>query len=398
MRDLLQRQVMTPLLVILTIQSVLTLGSYSIPVIASAAAADFGISASAVGGAVSIVYLTAMIVGLPSGIFIARFGTQRVFQMILLCTATGAVLISLAHPLWALLGAIVIGFSTAPMNPAGSHVLSRVSPPRWQPLIFSIKQCGTPAGGMLAGALLPPLIVAYGWRSALYVIPACVVCALLISQVFGVGQKEPRRAGSGITLREVVSSLRFVWTDRLQRSHALAGMVFAGSQLALATYLIVYLWRELGLAPELAGLIYATHHISGIAARILLGFVAGKWIATRTVLPLLAYIMAVGLVAVALSNESWPVWVFYGVAIVLGIGGNGWVGLFLSEIAILAPAGRAADATSGNQFFMYGGIVTGPAIGSLLLGATDSYPVLFLTIAAAVTLAGAGLSLVTRNS
>ncbi|MBI10690.1 MAG: hypothetical protein CMM55_14325 [Rhodospirillaceae bacterium] len=398
MRDLLQRQVITPLLVILTIQSILTLGSYSIPVIASAAAADFGISASAVGGAVSIVYLTAMIVGLPSGIFIARFGAQRVFQMILLCTATGAVLISLAHPLWALLGAIVIGFSTAPMNPAGSHVLSRVSPPRWQPLIFSIKQCGTPAGGMLAGALLPPLIVAYGWRSALYVIPACVLCALLISQVFGVGQKEPRRAGSGITLREVVSSLRFVWNDRLQRSHALAGMVFAGSQLALATYLIVYLWRELGLAPELAGWIYATHHISGIAARILLGFVAGKWIATRTVLPLLAYIMAAGLVAVALSNESWPVWVFYGVAIVLGIGGNGWVGLFLSEIAILAPAGRAADTTSGNQFFMYGGIVTGPAIGSLLLGATDSYPVLFLTIAGAVTLAGAGLSLMTRKS
>ena len=397
MRDLFQRQVMTPLLVILIIQSILTLGSYSIPVIASAAAADFGISASAVGGAVSIVYLTAMIVGLPSGIFIARFGAQRVFQMILLCTATGAVLISLAHPLWALLGAIVIGFSTAPMNPAGSHVLSRVSPPRWQPLIFSIKQCGTPAGGMLAGALLPPLIVAYGWRSALYVIPACVLCALLISQIFGVGQKEPRRAGSGITLQEVVSSLRFVWNDRLQRSHALAGMVFAGSQLALATYLIVYLWRELGLAPELAGWIYATHHISGIAARILLGFVAGKWIATRTVLPLLAYIMAAGLVAVALSNESWPVWVFYGVAIVLGIGGNGWVGLFLSEIAILAPDGRAADTTSGNQFFMYGGIVTGPAIGSLLLGATDSYPVLFLTIAGAVTLAGAGLSLVTRK-
>ena len=397
MRDLFQRQVMTPLLVILIIQSILTLGSYSIPVIASAAAADFGISASAVGGAVSIVYLTAMIVGLPSGIFIARFGAQRVFQMILLCTATGAVLISLAHPLWALLGAIVIGFSTAPMNPAGSHVLSRVSPPRWQPLIFSIKQCGTPAGGMLAGALLPPLIVAYGWRSALYVIPACVLCALLISQIFGVGQKEPRRAGSGITLREVVSSLRFVWNDRLQRSHALAGMVFAGSQLALATYLIVYLWRELGLAPELAGWIYATHHISGIAARILLGFVAGKWIATRTVLPLLAYIMAAGLVAVALSNESWPVWVFYGVAILLGIGGNGWVGLFLSEIAILAPDGRAADTTSGNQFFMYGGIVTGPAIGSLLLGATDSYPVLFLTIAGAVTLAGAGLSLVTRK-
>ena len=74
MRELFQRQVMTPLLVILVAQSILTMGSYTIPVIASAAAADFGIPASAVGGAVSIVYLTAMIVGLPSGIFIARIG------------------------------------------------------------------------------------------------------------------------------------------------------------------------------------------------------------------------------------------------------------------------------------------------------------------------------------
>ena len=113
MQDLLQRQVMTPLLVILAIQSVLTMGSYAIPVVASAAAEDFGISASAVGGAVSIVYLTAMIVGLPSGTLIARFGAQRVFQATLLCTATGTLLISLAHPLWALLGAVVIGFSTS---------------------------------------------------------------------------------------------------------------------------------------------------------------------------------------------------------------------------------------------------------------------------------------------
>ena len=79
----------------------------------------------------------------------------------------------------------------------------------------------------------------------------------------------------------------------------------------------------LPILPELAGLIYAAHHISGIVARVLLGLVAGRWIATRTILPLLAYIMAVGLVAVALSDDEWPVWVFYGIAIVLGVGGNG---------------------------------------------------------------------------
>lgn len=387
---------MTPLLVILAIQSVLTMGSYAIPVVASAAAVDFDLPASAVGGAVSIIYLTAMIVGLPSGAYIARFGAQRVFQVTLSFTAAGVLLISLAHPLWALLGAVVIGFSTAPMNPAGSHVLARVSPPRWQPLIFSIKQCGTPAGGMLAGAILPPLIVLYDWRTALYVIPAFVVVALLISATFGVGPKEPRRVGSRIALKDIASSLRFVWADRVQRGHALAGMAFAGCQLAMATYLVIYLWRELGLAPELAGLIFATVHISGIVARLVLGFAAGRWIATRATLPLLAYIMAAGLAAIALSSGEWPVWVFFVIAIILGIGGNGWVGLFLSEITILAPNDRAADATSGNQFFMYGGIVAGPALGGGIIAATDSYPALYFAFAGFALLAGLWLFFATR--
>ena len=396
MRDLFQARVMTPLLVIVAIQSVLTMGSYAIPVVASAAAADFGLPASAVGGAVSIIYLTAMIVGLPSGQYIARFGAQRVFQAALLFTAAGVLLIALANPLWAVLGAMFIGISTAPMNPAGSHVLARVSPPRWQPFIFSIKQCGTPAGGMLAGAILPPLIVLYDWRTALYVIPAFVIAALLVSSVFGVGPKEPRRSSRGLALKDIVASLRFVWSDRIQRGHALAGMAFAGCQLAMASYLVVYLWRGLGLAPELAGLIFATVHASGIVARIVLGFVAGRWIATRAALPLLAYIMAAGLAAVAFSADDWPVWIFFAIAVILGIGGNGWVGLFLSEITILAPDDRAADATSGNQFFMYGGIVAGPALGGGILAATDSYPVLYFVFAGFALLAGFWLFFVTR--
>ncbi len=396
MRDLLQPRVMTPLLVILAIQSIITMGSYAIPVVASAAAADFDLPASAVGGAVSIIYLMAMVFGLPSGAYIARFGAQRVFQIALLFTAGGILLVTLAHPLWALLGVVAIGCATAPMNPTGSHVLSRVSPPRWQPLIFSIKQCGTPAGGMLAGAVLPPLIVLYDWRTALYVIPAFVVAALLISALFGVGPKEPRRAGRRLALGDVAASLRFVWGDRVQRGHALASMAFAGCQLAMATYLVVYLWRELGVPPELAGLIYATVHVSGIGARLLLGFVAGRWITTRAALPLLAYIMAAGLAAIALSSDDWPIWVFFGIAFVLGIGGNGWVGLFLSEITILAPDDRAADATSGNQFFMYGGIVAGPSLGSALVAATGSYPTLFLTFAGIELIAGLWLYFVTR--
>ena len=395
MKDLLQARVMTPLIVILLIQSVLTMGPYALPVIASVAAVDFGLDPGDVGAIVSLVYCTAMIAGLPSGLFIARFGAQRVFQITLLFSAGGILLISLANPLWGLLGALMLGFSTAPMNPAGSHVLSRVSPPRWQPLIFSIKQCGTP-GGMLASAILPPLIVLYDWRMALYVLPAFAMAVLLLSALTGVGPREPPRQGQGIQLADIVASLRFVWSDRIQRGHALAGMAFAGCQLTLSTYLVVYLWRELGMAPELAGAIAAMNHVSGIIARIILGAVAGRWVRSRTILTLLAFIMAGGLVLLGVSDASWPPALFFLISAILGIGGNGWVGLFLSEIALLAPEGRAADATSGNQFFMYGGIVIGPSLGSAILIGSDSYAVLFAAFAFFVTLAGFWLIRVTR--
>ena len=397
MRDLLQRQVLTPLLVILGIQSILTMASYAVPVIASAAASEFGFAPSAAGAAVSIIYLTAMVVGLPSSLYIARLGALRVFQTTLLFATAGVLLFWFGHVAWAFIGLILIGCATAPMNPAGSHVLARVSPPRWQPLIFSIKQCGTPAGGMLATAILPPLIVLYGWQTALLAIPAFAFTALLLSALFGMGPEEPRRRGDRIALGELSTSLRFVWSDRVQRGHAFAGMAFAGCQLAMATYLIVYLWRIVGLAPELAGLITATVHVSGIVARILLGVVASRWIATRTLLTLLALIMAAALAAIALSAADWPPALFFLAAVVLGIGGNGWVGLFLSEITILAPEDRAADATSGNQFFMYGGIVLGPSLGNALIAATGSYAAMFAVFAALSAAAGISLYLVTRK-
>ncbi len=396
MKDLFQARVMTPLIVILVIQSVLTMGPYAVPVIASVAAIDFGIEPGDVGTIVSLVYFTAMIAGLPSGLFIARFGAQRVFQVTLFFSAGGILLLTLADPLWGLLGVLLLGLSTAPMNPAGSHVLSRVSPPKWQPLIFSIKQCGTPGGGMLASAILPPLIVLYDWRTALYVLPTFALTAILLSAFAGVGPHEPPRQGRGVRFADIVASLRFVWSDRIQRGHALAGMAFAGCQLSLSTYLVVYLWRELGMAPELAGAIAAINHVSGIVARIILGFVAGRWMSSRTILPLLAFVMAAGLVLLGTSDGSWPPVFFFLIATILGIGGNGWVGLFLSEIALLAPKGRAADATSGNQFFMYGGIVIGPSLASAILTGSDSYAILFTIFALFVTVAGLWLYKVTR--
>jgi hypothetical protein len=57
----------------------------------------------------------------------------------------------------------------------------RATPPSLISLTFSIKQTGVPAGGAIAGALVPALILAFGWRaSAIAIGVGCLALALAI--------------------------------------------------------------------------------------------------------------------------------------------------------------------------------------------------------------------------
>jgi hypothetical protein len=80
----------------------------------------------------------------------------------------------LPHAVTAVLGVLLIGLGYGPSPAAGSEVLQRYSPPDRRSLIFSVKQAGVPAGGVLAGLVLPPAILTFGVTGA-------VACCLIVS-------------------------------------------------------------------------------------------------------------------------------------------------------------------------------------------------------------------------
>ena len=171
-------------------------------------------------------------------------------------------------------------------------------------------------------------------------------------------------------------------------------LYFLGLNMTLSV-LPLFVEGELGGTDAQVGIAVSSFGLAAACIRPIIGPLGDRHGRQRLIV---SGAIVAGLATIALSTDDWPLWIFFGLAVILGIGGNGWVGLFLSEITLLAPDDRAADATSGNQFFMYGGIVAGPAIGSVLVGATDSYPVLFLTFAGFAALAGVGLYFVTRRT
>ncbi|MBT5107559.1 MAG: MFS transporter [Rhodospirillaceae bacterium] len=396
MGELANRRVLAPLFLILLTQTVITMSSYALPVIAPLAAADIGMKPSSVGALMTIVYLCAMVVGLGTGSLIGRFGATRVFQLLLFCTIIGILALATAHPAMAVVGAMCIGIATGPMNPSGSSVLARISPPRWQPFLFSVKQCGTPAGGMLAGALLPALALLYDWRLALIVIPVIGVAMILLLAFNRDAIDEPVRRAAPFSFAETARTLKLVTTHIELRRYSITGFIFAACQLSAGSYLVVYLWEDVALSPTQAGAIYAVFHASGVTARVILGFVAGRLIPTHILLALLGATMAIGTAVLTLFTPEWPLWTIYAVVIALGASGNGWVGLFLSEVARLAPDGEIAGATGGVQVFMYSGIGGGPTLFLAILTVSGGYQAPFLFFAAAAFLAS-GLLMARRR-
>jgi MFS family permease len=156
----------TPLAVTLAIQTLVAVAMYCAPVIAPAAVRDLGVAPSAIGWFIATGLSCSMIGSASAGGWMARVGPIRMSQIGLLACLVGLALAASAMLPLVVLGAFVIGLGYGPTTPASSLILVRATPPSRIALTFSIKQTGVPAGGAIAGALVPALILAFGWRAS----------------------------------------------------------------------------------------------------------------------------------------------------------------------------------------------------------------------------------------
>ena len=156
-------------------QSLSTMAVLALAAVAPQAAAQLGVSPALIGYQLGLVYCGAMLTALVGGALVRRFGAARASQTALWMVAAGAVLSALGTLPALAAGAVTMGLAYGVTNPAASHLLLRAPANRNMNLLFSVKQCGVPIGGALAGVLVPPLSVALGWQGAL------AACALLLA-------------------------------------------------------------------------------------------------------------------------------------------------------------------------------------------------------------------------
>ena len=386
------QRIAIPVAITLTVQSIVSMVAVTVPVLAPSAAPDLGISAAYAGIYVALMYTGAMISSLWSGDFILRFGALRVSQVSLFLSGVGLILTSVATVPAMIISGLIIGFGYGPVTPASSHILARNTPDRMMSFVFSLKQTGVPIGGVLAGAIVPSLVIWLGWKSAVLYIGLFTLSLILVLNPFRTRIDDDRLPGRTISYRGVTQPLQMVLSHRPLRRLAIISFIYAAMQLCLFTYLVIYLTDDVGMAFIAAGLILSTAQLSGTIGRLVWGFLADQYFNPTLLLGLLGFGMSIGGIATALIHESWPLVLTILVTIIFGSTAIGWNGVYLAEAARCAGNGRVSAATGGTLFFTYFGVVLGPPLFGWIVSISDSYSLAFIAFAGITFLGGIMIS------
>ncbi|HEY8622566.1 MAG TPA: MFS transporter [Casimicrobiaceae bacterium] len=378
------------LAVTLAIQAFTSLAATATSVLAPEIAPAAGFSPRLIGVFVGLVYAGSMLGSLFSGGFIERYGAIRVSQIGALACAAGVALV--CGPIWALaLAPMVIGLGYGTITPASSHLLARTAPPNRMALTFSIKQTGVPLGAALAGATLPALALAFGWRSSLFLIALAGIGIVLIAQSTRKSLDIELARHRRVSLSAAFAPLKLIARDPRLTELALVGFFYAATQVCLMSYLVVYLAETLKASLVTAGFALTIANVGGIVGRIAWGAVADRRIPPRRMLALLGLTAGACSIATATFNQGWPPFALMMVCAIFGATAIGWNGVQLAEVARNAPEGQAGAVTGASGFVTFAGVVMGPPVFAVMVAFTANYRMGFLLFGCTSLICGSWL-------
>ena len=359
----------------------------TLPAMAPAVARALAVPSTLVGAYVALCYFAAMLSSLVGGTLVRRLGAIRVSQLGLGLCAVGLALCALPWLPAVALGALCIGAGYGPITPASSHLLALTTPAHRMSLVFSIKQTGVPAGGMLAGALVPGLSLWLGWQGTLLAVAGvCALCAAL-AQPRRAALDADRQPAQPLALQALFKPIGMVLGHPSLRALAACSFLFSAVQVSTTAYMVTYLNESLGMTLLAAGAALSVSQLAGVVGRIAWGAVADRGLGPRNTLMLLATLMMAGSVLTALLQPQWPTLLIWAIVALLGASAIGWNGVYLATVARQAPPGQAGVATGGTLLFTFMGVVCGsPAFGALA-GASGSYRIAFAALALPAALA-----------
>jgi nitrate/nitrite transporter NarK len=134
---------------------------------------------------------------------------------------------------------------------------------------------------------------------------------------------------------------------------------------------------------------------AGFVARPVWGWIADRAGNGMRVLMLIGVITTAGSLALIVFESETAL---YAVCGLLGLSSIGWNGLYYAETTRLAGPENAGAVTGGASFFVYAGVLSGPALFALCYGYLGSYSDTLYTLVAISIVALAAIAIAFRRA
>jgi hypothetical protein len=130
-----------------------------------------------------------------------------------------------------------------------------------------------------------------------------------------------------------------------------------------------------------AGTAFAVLQAVGMVARIAMGFLADQLGSGAQALILLGLGSCLASLAAASLSLALPWAAVLALSALIGFIGVSWNGVFLAEVARLAPEGRVSEVTAGTTLVIFLGYVLAPVAFTTAIPMIGGYGACFLAIA-----------------
>lgn len=337
---------------------------------------DIGLSLTGLGIAVGLFFGAAALASAPMGRVAERWGWARSLRVAALAATASllgtALLARSARTLTALL--VVSGVAVALGHPAANLAIARRVPVRRHGLFYGLKHAAVPTSTLLAGLAVPTIGLTIGWRWAFL---GGAALALATAAVI------PIRDEPAVTGPVPTSGAKLSTDLRLLVILAVAVGLGIGGMDALAAFIVSYS-VDIGIPEGTAGLLLAAGSITGIAARMIAGWMIDR--RRESDLAAIATMLVIGAIGVTVLNLGSTPGLLVG-GLVAFAAGWGWSGLFTFAVVRDNPRAPAA-ATGVTQVGKLIGAAVGPAAFGWLADSVSFDAAWWATTASLICAAG----------
>jgi len=227
--------------------------------------------------------------------------------------------------------------------------------------VMSLRQIGVPLGGVLGALIVPPLAVAFGWRTALLTELVPVVALTVLMERPRAAWDSDRDPSWPLWNGALMQPLRLLAADRRLRALSVASFLYSGAQLCFIAFMTVQLTSVVRVDLVRAGVALAIYQVAGALSRPVWGWVADRYLSPARMLSVLGFAMGGAALAVGAFGARWPWGLVLLTAMVAGLTASGFTGVAYAEYARLGGA-RRTETTGLGTASMFAGVMLMPSL------------------------------------